>query len=130
MPTYEYACKDCGTHFDIVQSFSDDALTVCPSCEGNLRKVFSAAGIIFKGSGWHIKDYADASSRPATTTGESTSTPSSGNGSDASAGKQGSSGSKQGSPGGKKTSSEGKKGSSGSAASSSSTASSETARSA
>ena len=113
MPTYEYACKDCGTHFDIVQSFSDDALTVCPSCEGNLRKVFSAAGIIFKGSGWHVKDYADASSRPAPTTGESTSTPSSGNGSDASGSKQGSSVSKKGS-----------------AASSSSTASSETARSA
>jgi putative FmdB family regulatory protein len=69
MPTYEYACKDCGNHFDIVQSFSDDALTVCPSCDGNLRKVFSAAGIIFKGSGWHVKDYADASSRPTTATG-------------------------------------------------------------
>ena len=69
MPTYEYACKDCGNHFDIVQSFSDDALTVCPSCEGRLRKVFSAAGIIFKGSGWHIKDYADSSSPAANSRG-------------------------------------------------------------
>lgn len=59
MPTYEYACKDCGQHIDVVQSFHDDALTTCPSCQGNLRKVFSAAGIIFKGSGWHIKDYAN-----------------------------------------------------------------------
>jgi putative FmdB family regulatory protein len=62
MPTYEYACRDCGEHLEVVQSFRDDALTVCPGCEGDLRKVFSAAGIIFKGSGWHIKDYADSKS--------------------------------------------------------------------
>ncbi|MBW3657619.1 MAG: FmdB family transcriptional regulator [Actinobacteria bacterium] len=58
MPTYEYACRDCGEHLEVVQSFKDDALTECPNCKGELRKVFSAAGIIFKGSGWHIKDYA------------------------------------------------------------------------
>jgi putative FmdB family regulatory protein len=58
MPTYEYACRDCGEHLEVVQSFRDDPLTVCPGCEGRLRKVFSAAGIVFKGSGWHIKDYA------------------------------------------------------------------------
>lgn len=63
MPTYEYACKDCGEHLEVVQSFSDDSLTVCPACDGRLRKVFSPAGIIFKGSGWHIKDYADASNK-------------------------------------------------------------------
>ncbi len=57
MPTYEYACKSCGEHLEVVQSFKDDPLTTCPNCEGELRKVFSAAGIIFKGSGWHIKDY-------------------------------------------------------------------------
>ncbi len=62
MPTYEYACRDCGEHLEVVQSFKDDALTTCPNCQGNLRKVFSAAGIIFKGSGWHIKDYKDAGS--------------------------------------------------------------------
>ena len=61
MPTYEYACKDCGEHLEVVQSFKDDALTTCPNCKGELRKVFSAAGIIFKGSGWHIKDYKDTS---------------------------------------------------------------------
>ena len=65
MPTYEYACKDCGEHLEVVQSFKDDALTECPSCSGQLRKVFSAAGIIFKGSGWHIKDYKDGSSSKA-----------------------------------------------------------------
>ena len=64
MPTYEYACKDCGEHLEVVQSFRDDALTECPACEGRLRKVFSAAGLIFKGSGWHVKDYA-GSGRPS-----------------------------------------------------------------
>jgi putative FmdB family regulatory protein len=63
MPTYEYACKDCGEHLEVVQSFKDDPLTECPNCEGELRKVFSAAGIIFKGSGWHVKDYARTTCR-------------------------------------------------------------------
>jgi putative FmdB family regulatory protein len=73
MPTYEYACRSCGEHLEVVQSFRDDALTTCPNCQGELRKVFSAAGIIFKGSGWHIKDYAGKSgsaSTPATATGK------------------------------------------------------------
>jgi putative FmdB family regulatory protein len=61
MPTYEYACKDCGEHLEVVQSFKDDPLTICPNCQGSLRKVFSAAGLIFKGSGWHIKDYKSTS---------------------------------------------------------------------
>jgi len=62
MPTYEYLCRQCGTRLEVVQSFSDDALTVCDDCGGELRKVFSAAGLIFKGSGWHIKDYSGAGS--------------------------------------------------------------------
>ena len=62
MPTYEYACRTCGEHLEVVQSFRDDPLTECPACQGQLRKVFSAAGIIFKGSGWHVKDYASSSS--------------------------------------------------------------------
>ena len=61
MPTYEYACRSCGEHLEVVQSFRDDPLTTCPNCEGQLKKVFSAAGIIFKGSGWHSKDYASTS---------------------------------------------------------------------
>ncbi|MFO7779014.1 MAG: FmdB family zinc ribbon protein [Nitriliruptoraceae bacterium] len=61
MPTYEYACRACGEHLEVVQSFRDDALSECPACQGQLRKVFSAAGIIFKGSGWHVKDYASSS---------------------------------------------------------------------
>lgn len=69
MPTYEYACRDCGEHLEVVQSFRDDALTVCPNCQGELRKVFSAAGIIFKGSGWHIKDYKDSGKPAASSSG-------------------------------------------------------------
>jgi putative FmdB family regulatory protein len=77
VPTYEYACRDCGEHLEVVQSFKDDALTTCPNCQGTLRKVFSASGIIFKGSGWHIKDYGTsgkgASSTSGTSTGDSSS---------------------------------------------------------
>jgi putative FmdB family regulatory protein len=65
MPTYEYACRDCGEHLEVVQSFTDDPLTACPGCQGRLRKVFTAAGIVFKGSGWHIKDYAASSGSPS-----------------------------------------------------------------
>lgn len=56
MPTYEYACRDCGQHLEVVQSFRDDPLTTCPSCTGQLRKVYGAAGIIFKGSGYYVND--------------------------------------------------------------------------
>ena len=61
MPTYEYLCRSCGERLEVVQSFSDNSLTVCDACGGELRKVFSAAGLIFKGSGWHVKDYASGS---------------------------------------------------------------------
>ncbi|GAA0551954.1 FmdB family zinc ribbon protein [Actinomadura livida] len=56
MPTYQYVCTECGEPLEIVQKFSDDALTECPACSGRLRKVFSAAGIIFKGSGFYRTD--------------------------------------------------------------------------
>ena len=56
MPTYEYACRDCGEHLEVVQSFKDAPLTECGRCGGTLRKVFSAAGIIFKGSGYYVTD--------------------------------------------------------------------------
>jgi putative FmdB family regulatory protein len=56
MPTYEYACKACGEHLEVVQSFKDDALTTCPACGGPLRKVFGAIGIAFKGSGFYRTD--------------------------------------------------------------------------
>ena len=56
MPTYEYACKSCGEHVEVVQSFKDDALTECPACGGPLRKVFGNIGIAFKGSGFYKTD--------------------------------------------------------------------------
>jgi putative FmdB family regulatory protein len=58
VPTYQYACTDaaCSHRFDTVQSVSDEALTVCPQCGGRLRKVFSAVGVVFKGSGFYRTD--------------------------------------------------------------------------
>ncbi|MFD4994359.1 FmdB family zinc ribbon protein [Cellulosimicrobium cellulans] len=56
MPTYAYTCTACGHAFDIHQSFSDEALTVCPECSGRLRKVFSSVGVTFKGSGFYRTD--------------------------------------------------------------------------
>jgi putative FmdB family regulatory protein len=60
MPTYEYACRKCKEHLEVVQSFNDEALTECPACGGPLRKVFGNIGIAFKGSGFYKND-----SRPA-----------------------------------------------------------------
>ena len=60
MPTYEYACKACGEHLEVVQSFKDDALTTCPACGGSLRKVFGSIGIAFKGSGFYRTDSRSA----------------------------------------------------------------------
>ena len=56
MPTYEYACAECGERLEAVQKFTDDPLTVCPACGGKLRKLFSAVGIVFKGSGFYRND--------------------------------------------------------------------------
>lgn len=56
MPTYEYACKNCGTHIEVVQSFSDEPLTTCEACRGELRKVIYPAGILFRGSGFYSTD--------------------------------------------------------------------------
>ena len=56
MPTYSYACTECGHRFDAVQAFSDDALTTCPKCSGRLRKLFNSVGVVFKGSGFYRTD--------------------------------------------------------------------------
>ncbi len=56
MPTYEYACKACGHQLEAVQSFSDEALTECPECGSELRKVYGAPGIVLKGSGFYKTD--------------------------------------------------------------------------
>jgi putative FmdB family regulatory protein len=56
VPTYSYACTECGHRFEAVQAFSESSLTVCPACSGKLRKVFSSVGIVFKGSGFYRTD--------------------------------------------------------------------------
>ncbi|MBT2505518.1 FmdB family transcriptional regulator [Streptomyces sp. ISL-98] len=68
MPTYQYQCTECREGLEAVQKFTDDALTVCPSCQGRLKKVFSAVGIVFKGSGFYRNDSrgSSSSSTPAT----------------------------------------------------------------
>ncbi|URM98933.1 FmdB family transcriptional regulator [Actinomadura madurae] len=70
MPTYQYVCTECGEPLEVVQKFSDDALTECPACTGRLRKVFSAAGIIFKGSGFYRTD-SRGSGKSSSTAGAS-----------------------------------------------------------
>lgn len=80
MPTYQYQCTECGEGLEAVQKFTDDALTVCPNCEGRLKKVFSAVGIVFKGSGFYRNDSrgSSSSSTPATSSSTKTSDSSSG----------------------------------------------------
>lgn len=56
MPTYSYACTECGDRFDAIQAFSDDALTTCRKCSGPLRKLFGSVGVVFKGSGFYRTD--------------------------------------------------------------------------
>ncbi|TDQ44261.1 FmdB family zinc ribbon protein [Actinorugispora endophytica] len=67
MPTYQYACTECGAELEVVQSFSDDALTICPTCQGKLRKVYSAVGIVFKGSGFYRTDSGSSSNSSSLT---------------------------------------------------------------
>jgi putative FmdB family regulatory protein len=56
VPTYSYACTECGNRFDVVQAFTDDALTACEQCSGRLRKLFNSVGVVFKGSGFYRTD--------------------------------------------------------------------------
>ncbi len=88
MPTYQYQCTECGSGLEAVQKFTDPALTECPECKGRLRKVFSAVGVVFKGSGFYRTDSRSstsssaksASSSSATTASSGSSAPSSSGG--------------------------------------------------
>ena len=60
MPTYSYACTECGHTLDAVQAFTEDALTTCPQCSGRLRKLFNSVGVVFKGSGFYRIDSREA----------------------------------------------------------------------
>lgn len=80
MPTYSYACTECDNRFDAVQSFTDDSLTVCPQCQGKLRKIFSSVGVVFKGSGFYRTDSRSGNTgsdaaKPAKTEGASDAKP-------------------------------------------------------
>jgi putative FmdB family regulatory protein len=58
MPTYDYRCKACDHCFEIMQKMSDDPLTICPECQGEVKRLIGAgAGFLFKGSGFYITDY-------------------------------------------------------------------------
>ncbi len=73
VPTYQYSCTECGHFFEQVQSFSEDSLTTCPQCEGRLRKVFNAVGVVFKGSGFYRTD-SRADSRTGSSAGDGSGT--------------------------------------------------------
>ena len=93
MPTYQYRCTECDHAFEQFQSFTDDALTVCPECGGRLRKVFNAVGVVFKGSGFYRND-----SRGASTTTDAGSSSGDSSSDASSASKSGSTDSGSGSP--------------------------------
>jgi putative FmdB family regulatory protein len=101
VPTYQYSCTDCGHFFDIFQSFSDDSLTVCPECEGRLRKVFNAVGVVFKGSGFYRTD--SRSQKSGASAGDSSAPASNGSGTSADAGPKKSEASSNGSSTGAST---------------------------
>ncbi|MGA5087734.1 FmdB family zinc ribbon protein [Streptomyces pseudogriseolus] len=100
MPTYQYQCTECGEGLEAVQKFTDDALTECPNCQGRLKKVFSAVGIVFKGSGFYRNDSrgsssssSPASSKSSGSSSSSSSSSDSGSSSSSSTSASGSSGS-------------------------------------
>jgi putative FmdB family regulatory protein len=74
VPTYQYACTACGEQLEAVQSFSDAPLTECPACSGTLRKVFSAVGVVFKGSGFYKTDSRTSSSSSSSSSSDGGST--------------------------------------------------------
>ncbi|AXK74229.1 MULTISPECIES: FmdB family zinc ribbon protein [Mycobacteriaceae] len=82
MPTYSYACTECDNRFDVVQAFSDDALTACPKCNGRLRKLFGKVGVVFKGSGFYRTDSRDSSKSSSSSSKSSSSESSSSSSSD------------------------------------------------
>ncbi len=96
MPTYQYACTECDHAFEQVQSFSDASLTECPQCEGRLRKVYNAVGVVFKGSGFYRTDSRSGSgsgSSSSSSGSSGTSSSDSGSSSSSSSSTSGSSGS-------------------------------------
>ena len=81
MPTYQYACTNCGEELEAVQKFSDEPLTECPVCGGRLRKVFSPVGVVFKGSGFYKTDSRSGAKKKASDSGSKSEDKSSSSGS-------------------------------------------------
>lgn len=73
MPTYAYRCTNCGHRLEVKQSFTDDALTVCPKCNGHLRKLFGSVGVVFKGSGFYRTDSRSSANSSVAPSGSSSS---------------------------------------------------------
>jgi putative FmdB family regulatory protein len=71
MPTYQYRCTECSNELEVVQSFTDDPLTVCPTCSGTLRKVYGSVGVVFKGPGFYATDNRSAGRSSTPDTGSS-----------------------------------------------------------
>ena len=92
MPTYSYQCTECGDRFDIVQAFTDDALTTCKRCSGRLRKLFNSVGVVFKGSGFYRTDSRESGKKSSSLSNGSSSTDS-GSGEKSSSSEKSSSGS-------------------------------------
>lgn len=86
MPTYSYACTECSNRFDVVQAFTDDALTTCEQCNGRLRKIFGKVGVVFKGSGFYRNDSREAGKSTSNGSGTSSSAAASTSSSDSSSG--------------------------------------------
>jgi putative FmdB family regulatory protein len=82
VPTYSYECTQCADRFDVVQAFTDDALTTCEKCSGRLRKLFGSVGVVFKGSGFYRTDSRESGKKSTSSTnGSSTSEPAASSGS-------------------------------------------------
>jgi putative FmdB family regulatory protein len=121
VPTYQYTCTECGEPLEAVQKFSDDPLTVCPVCGGRLRKVFSAVGIVFKGSGFYRNDSrkvpaeagANGAKKDGAAAASTESSAAAASGSSGDSGKSGDSSGKSGESSGKSGESSGKSSSSG-----------------
>lgn len=65
VPIYEYQCKVCGHHFEVIQKFSEEPVTSCVACAGPVRRVLSAPALVFKGTGWYVNDYASPERKKA-----------------------------------------------------------------
>ncbi|CAN5894019.1 hypothetical protein BH24ACT8_BH24ACT8_18090 [soil metagenome] len=117
MPIYSYACRPCDYRFDIQQAFTDDSLTQCPQCDGSLRKIYSAVGVVFKGSGFYRNDSrkgSDRSEAASVASGRTGTGESSGSGSGGESGKPGRESGKPGREAGRSGSESGRSGRSGS----------------